>query len=1005
VLTKLFKDNIESKNPATRLAAVKKLSAQSPDDQQKLQRVAWSDPADDVRVAAIENLQDPLSLAALLGDDPSITPAQDTSLRSPSRTVVEAAKYRLEQLLAEGFMDSTASARLAATGSREACVLIACHAADETSRSAVLIMLDQQQDLARVVAESRFHSTRAAAAEKLTDESILVATAQAVKERDKVVARGLQERVDVNRALAKQAEEHQTEIAHLTQSMQQLSQSVWSPQYAGQFLALEERWRGLDPAPSAEQKRHYESSRDSAAVLVEESKNRQMAKDFCSEALRTHTTLRQQLSSASMQDLDSVVKQIRQESVNAQASWRVSVATATPDQSTIKTYESSREALQADLQFCEKLLALQLHDLDIDKLDLAQSEKHLHKLVALIGDLDSVPESANPFLLDAAKIGRRLRSRGKQLSNEFDAKVKSVQKQLAGLAVAISDGKWSPANSLYGRIEKKIAGLQGHADHKSLADRLGRHKARLDELADWQNFAAKPKLEALCAQMEVLAGVPANEKHAPELVTAGSESEPEESPAPAIAEPVPVVPQPEPQAQAEVKDTNTVKESDVSADATAASNNASPSKAKPSKRKANSPAMAADDLNTRAAKIKELQNEWKSIGPSPVANELWDRFKAAADIAYEPIGEFRQGQQKEREKRVENKQKTCAELDAFLADVDWQEADWKLVEKTIRKAKTNWRNNRVQDRKPDKALEQRFSDLVAQFTEKLNVQYDANAQAKETLIEKVQKLSESDINQHVINQTRKLQNSWKQTGIMRRRQDQELWEKFNGFCRIIYKQHHTSEKKKVDSSVAHVKQARDLIRALKDLVKKAEIDDKKFNSIQEQFNALAEFPERDKKFLLRDFKQATEQYGRSKEKNQSQAVKAEWAELLRKSELCAQYENMLGGAPESNSQALDDLEHQWNETTATLPKSWEKKILRRKKAALSHIEKSTQFEFSESEQERRLICIKLEILTAKDTPQEDKQLRMEYQLENLQQGLGSAAVKDVKSEIKTLARL
>ena len=157
------------------------------------------------------------------------------------------------------------------------------------------------------------------------------------------------------------------------------------------------------------------------------------------------------------------------------------------------------------------------------------------------------------------------------------------------------------------------------------------------------------------------------------------------------------------------------------------------------------------------------------------------------------------------------------------------------MKKTLRKSKTDWRNNRVQQRKPDKPLENRFTALLTVFNEKLNAQYDANASIKAELVERVRKLSEADINQHLVNETRKLQNSWKQVGVMRRKQDQELWEHFNGVCREIYKQHHTAQKEKTESGLKHVREARELIKAGKALASAAVADDNAFAELQERF--------------------------------------------------------------------------------------------------------------------------------------------------------------------------
>ena len=177
-------------------------------------------------------------------------------------------------------------------------------------------------------------------------------------------------------------------------------------------------------------------------------------------------------------------------------------------------------------------------------------------------------------------------------------------------------------------------------------------------------------------------------------------------------------------------------------------------------------------------------------------------------------------------------------------------------------------------------------------------------------------------------------------------------------------------------------------------------------SCRSGFNGLPEFPDKDRKFLFRDFNQVVSRFNQLKEKSQNQAAHAEWQELQRKAALCSRYEAVVtakDATGEDSEKLLEDLENEWNESAIVLPKQWEKKIGRRKTQALSHIKNSTSYDFAEGERIRKLHCIQAEILTGAETPAQDKQLRMQYQLENLQQGLGSAALSDKAKEIKKLS--
>jgi len=78
-----------------------------------------------------------------------------------------------------------------------------------------------------------------------------------------------------------------------------------------------------------------------------------------------------------------------------------------------------------------------------------------------------------------------------------------IRRQLNALASAISAGKWSPAEGMSQRVSRKLEQLQGK-QLQPLKARFEKQRFKLDELADWQDFAARPKLEGLIGEMRAL---------------------------------------------------------------------------------------------------------------------------------------------------------------------------------------------------------------------------------------------------------------------------------------------------------------------------------------------------------------------------------------------------------------------------------------------------------------------------------------------------------------------
>jgi len=418
-----------------------------------------------------------------------------------------------------------------------------------------------------------------------------------------------------------------------------------------------------------------------------------------------------------------------------------------------------------------------------------------------------------------------------------------------------------------------------------------------------------------------------------------------------------------------------------------------------------------------AKEIKSIQAQWKGLGASRASNDLWARFKTAGDVAYEPCKAHFAQKQEAREVKTATKVELCNELEKQHQSIDWEAPDWKAIQRLVNNAKRDWSRNRITDRKPDRALEQRFSDVLKPFNEKLNEQYEANVLEKRSLIEKIQKLAETEINQHSVNQAKRLQSAWKQVGIVQRKDDQALWEEFNGHCKVIYKHQHDARREKYQASMSHVFRAREIIKTLRQISKASDGEasdgkafdkkDQQVQSLQAEFQALDDFPDKDKKFLLRDFRGAVEACSKLQENASKKRAQAEASEIGRLVELCEQLETAVeltdNASPDKSSETLrDDVTHAWENASASVSRETLVQLTARRDVALKHLENGTQYDYDANEAVRRQLLIQMEILTDKDTPAEDKALRMKYQLEHLREGMTSSAVVDKRDELAKL---
>ncbi len=378
-----------------------------------------------------------------------------------------------------------------------------------------------------------------------------------------------------------------------------------------------------------------------------------------------------------------------------------------------------------------------------------------------------------------------------------------------------------------------------------------------------------------------------------------------------------------------------------------------------------------ESVDAHVEQIKYLQNLWKELGRSDSSEHYWERFQDAGNKAYEPAQYYFDEQRKKREDNLLKRFELCEQLTQVL-EAAVENNDWKSLEKQLFISKRDWGKYRAVDRKAGKDIQERFDHLIEQAKLNLQPQYDAAVGAKEALIAKVGALAEKEINQHLINQTKELQAAWKAVGMTPRDKDQQLWEQFNGVCRKIFqadKARRDTRRKEENSHFDLAKQYIDEVKAL-ELTQSPEA----LTAIQQQFAILPfNTDDRGADKLKQAFENACTAYEQQRDALESNSIKGDFAELIRKARLCH--------AIELNQQQddLPALLEQWGDKPINNA-LWHKAIEKRKSNALDNKDQATK-EYTTA---RQLLCVRLEILLDVESPSADKAMRMEYQLEQLQ---------------------
>jgi len=408
--------------------------------------------------------------------------------------------------------------------------------------------------------------------------------------------------------------------------------------------------------------------------------------------------------------------------------------------------------------------------------------------------------------------------------------------------------------------------------------------------------------------------------------------------------------------------------------------------------------------NDCANRIKELQTQWKAMGASPAQEKHWPRFKQASDTAYEPCGKFFAAKREDKKNKLAKRKEICELLEAYEKNTDWSEPDWRVVEKTLRTAKQEWKSNQVFDKKRGRALEDRFTEILKLIDAKLDPVYDANAAEKKDLIAKVSKLGEGDINQHCINQVKSLQSAWRLSGACRQKDDRALWKEFSAATNQIFETHRSKQREEHAASFEHVRRAREIIKTLSTIKNAKEpLSEKAIADLQTEYSELAEFPERDQKRLARDYRRATDAVDNYRQQSANNSRKQALQALQHNADLCGQLESLAGLPSADIATRIDTILDEWQPAAKGENPQAAKAMEARKKSIVDLLQADKLPDFEANTEARRLLCIELEILCDKETPQEDKAMRMQYQLDQLQKGLqSSSAASSTAAQIEQL---
>ena len=192
--------------------------------------------------------------------------------------------------------------------------------------------------------------------------------------------------------------------------------------------------------------------------------------------------------------------------------------------------------------------------------------------------------------------------------------------------------------------------------------------------------------------------------------------------------------------------------------------------------------LKPEHLEEAAKDLHEIQERWKTAADAPraQAQQLWHRYRQAADPVQAQVREFFAHRAEERKGNLDRKMALIERAEALADSTDWVktaeefkklQAEWQAVGPVPRQdSRTTWKRFR-------EACDKFFTRRNADLAERKET-WSANLARKEALCARAEELAASTAWEAAASEMRRLQADWKTVGPVRRNKSEVVWQRF-----------------------------------------------------------------------------------------------------------------------------------------------------------------------------------------------------------------------------------
>ncbi|MFC3150688.1 DUF349 domain-containing protein [Litoribrevibacter euphylliae] len=387
-------------------------------------------------------------------------------------------------------------------------------------------------------------------------------------------------------------------------------------------------------------------------------------------------------------------------------------------------------------------------------------------------------------------------------------------------------------------------------------------------------------------------------------------------------------------------------------------------------------------LETLANQLKQAREDWRGLGygDNNYGQALWHRFKDASEKVNERCKPYFESIAQLRENNLEARKAIITQLTEFVEKVNWEKADWKVIDKLYKQSIEEWKQATPVDRSEVKKIQDSFDQPLHLLKDRIKAERDANTEIKQELLEEAKQLLSEENLKQATGKAKALQKKWQQVGICHRRQEQHLWKEFRAVCDQLFGKRSEQWQEQQDQRSSNMQEATNVIEQIKQLASSDASEAKELaaqlRDLQGAYGNLGSLPKDHYESLEQNYREACNQV-KVRMSELKRAQKAQQGEAL--IEKLKIYQ-----ATSANELSQEDASQQWqaigikdDKLGNVLESAW--KNLLSGKSSLQPT----------SEEKLRELCIRSEIIADKPSPEADQSLRMSLQVERLSRGMNS----------------